>query len=443
MAKFDSYGGASHDPSFDQHPEDYITSMQDLCDHFGAEEPAGLNRRIYNDTACGASISVCVRNPHDTQPDRIEMVVKPSTYQRGERELPCLEIESVVVGDRPIPRYLGDHLREAYRDCQWFEEWEARVMQGLRFSCGDDRAEFWPQDPTETRGRMVVTLQLLKSLADRHIEYEGRTKLVWDLRHRQIPEVVVVSAMIRRKGEGCEVTKIGHGDQDWIPDPQSEVDEWVTTNYDQPWFRAARMFFSLDDGLSDVSFEQIRQQEWEEKDEVQRDSDDREIQLTKVFRSTDKCWGWKTGDDGKWVWVHNGDSLWRDLTLNTPIEAFTIQSIVEGSDATVDSDQFNIPCHVNEVEKWMSDMEEETSAIWDRDNHDWYYAFVDDQCVGQFKVGWDDDAFECWDPDNPPLTPREQAIVIRWLNRGSPAYERSRVLTTRVWVERFEPSYYC
>lgn len=38
--------------------EGYISSMADLCDYFGADEPGDLNRRIYKDTDCGASISV-------------------------------------------------------------------------------------------------------------------------------------------------------------------------------------------------------------------------------------------------------------------------------------------------------------------------------------------------------------------------------------------------
>lgn len=35
-----------------------ITNLQDLCDYFDVDRPSSLNRRIYNDTRCGASMSI-------------------------------------------------------------------------------------------------------------------------------------------------------------------------------------------------------------------------------------------------------------------------------------------------------------------------------------------------------------------------------------------------
>lgn len=517
-----------------------IESMKDLCDYFCAEEPAGLTRRIYKDTACGASISVCVRNPHNTRPDRIEMVVKPSTYQKakypyakptvecwvnddenpweghivsvtrkGDRvddpdelaaytraynldnaaffwgsvefvphekvelagdgkrhgwlvtikphhdplliELPSLVIESLLVGDRRIPSYLGDHLREAYRDCQWFEQWEKEVWQGLFFSCGADRMEFWPQDSKEARRDEPVTLETLKAKATRFIEYGGRTKLVWELQHPETPESIVVSVLVRRHGEGSKIVAIDCGDDDWIPDPKSHPQAWLNAHINEVWFDRVVSFFSLDTGLDDVPLERLRSQEWGDKDEVQVDpdpDDPDEIQITKIFRASDKCWGWKTHEASEWVWVHNGNSLWRELTLETPTRAFTIQSIVEGSDATVDSDQFTIPCDTEEIDKWMEYMEEETSAIWERDNHDWYYVRRGDDPVGQAKTGgFDEPKFESWSES--ALSEKEQRVLLRWLGRGGPThedrgfishtYEPVRVACTNLWVEKFDP----
>jgi hypothetical protein len=525
-----------------------ITNMQDLCDHFGAEHPAGLNRRLYKDTACGASISVLVRNPHNPRPRRLEMVVEESTYEvqkyryqrlhvmvwvdqnreaetaplearlvsvvrRGQvvedpQELegvrralsiddpsffwgsvgylphtveashsgqgwavsleiddptkstkPCLRIVGIAVDDHQLSSYFGDSLNEAYGECRWFDDWaEASGWNRNRFfSCGPARTEFWPQDPGECRRGGPVTLDELKASATRSITHGTTTKLVWEFDHRQTAEVVVVSAYIRRSGDGCELLKIWHeeGDQGGIPRPETDVVEWWQANRDEPWYHAVEVFFSLDKGLGDITLEKLREQNWEPSDEVQLDNDPNDpdlIQITKIFRNTDKALGWRSDRDGDFVWVHNGNSLWRQLTLETELRSFTIQSIVEGSDATVDSDVFDIPCEVEEVEKWMSEMEDQTSDLWDRDNHDWYYAFVDDICVGQFKTGWDDDAFEAWETKDPVLTEREQQIVLRWLGRDAytgyrsgafRAYKRQRVLTTRVWVERFDPDWMC
>lgn len=66
-------------------------------------------------------------------------------------------------------------------------------------------------------------------------------------------------------------------------------------------------------------------------------------------------------------WLHNGDLRWRDLSIDTPIEGFTIQTIVEGSEATwhgVDSRLFKVPISVWEVEAWMEYMEDEAARLF-------------------------------------------------------------------------------
>jgi len=66
-------------------------------------------------------------------------------------------------------------------------------------------------------------------------------------------------------------------------------------------------------------------------------------------------------------WLHNGQdrAAWEGLT---EIDAFTIQTIVEGSDATVDSDEFILPVKITDVNKWMEQMEDEASRLWDEAN---------------------------------------------------------------------------
>lgn len=69
-------------------------------------------------------------------------------------------------------------------------------------------------------------------------------------------------------------------------------------------------------------------------------------------------------------WVHNGDRKWDTMAADTPIVAFTIQTIVEGSDATVDSDEFRLPVAGADVDAWITDMEVEASLLWQEANED-------------------------------------------------------------------------
>lgn len=62
--------------------------------------------------------------------------------------------------------------------------------------------------------------------------------------------------------------------------------------------------------------------------------------------------------DGRWH--HNGQD-WRGVHK---IVAFTIQTIVEGSDATVDSDPFVLPVAVADVDRWIEYMEAEADRLW-------------------------------------------------------------------------------
>lgn len=66
--------------------------------------------------------------------------------------------------------------------------------------------------------------------------------------------------------------------------------------------------------------------------------------------------------DGQWH--HNG----QDWTGITAITGFTIQTIVEGSDTTVDSDEFVLPVTRSAVDKWVRHMETEAGRLWDEAN---------------------------------------------------------------------------
>lgn len=64
---------------------------------------------------------------------------------------------------------------------------------------------------------------------------------------------------------------------------------------------------------------------------------------------------------------HNGDDK-STLTGTELLKGFTIQTIVEGSDETVDSDFFHIPCTRQSIFDWCEEMESEAEYIWNRDN---------------------------------------------------------------------------
>lgn len=67
---------------------------------------------------------------------------------------------------------------------------------------------------------------------------------------------------------------------------------------------------------------------------------------------------------------HNGDD-WSGLDPAV-ITGFTIQTIVEGSEVTVDSDRFEFPVPAAAVRDWLEEMEAQAAFYWKRDNGLWY-----------------------------------------------------------------------
>lgn len=59
-----------------------------------------------------------------------------------------------------------------------------------------------------------------------------------------------------------------------------------------------------------------------------------------------------------------GDPRWQNLTREREIRGFSIQTIVEGSEAEVNSPEFKLPVSVAVVDAWMKDMEAEASRLW-------------------------------------------------------------------------------
>jgi len=70
-------------------------------------------------------------------------------------------------------------------------------------------------------------------------------------------------------------------------------------------------------------------------------------------------------------WIHNGDRdpAWATVT-DAECTGFTIQTIVEGSDATVDSEPFRFPVTVANLDGWIEYMENEANSLWHEANDD-------------------------------------------------------------------------
>lgn len=60
------------------------------------------------------------------------------------------------------------------------------------------------------------------------------------------------------------------------------------------------------------------------------------------------------------VWHHNG----QDWSGIDEIVAFTVQTIIEGSDAEIQSEPFELPVTAAEVDAWLSDMEDQDEELW-------------------------------------------------------------------------------
>jgi hypothetical protein len=87
-------------------------------------------------------------------------------------------------------------------------------------------------------------------------------------------------------------------------------------------------------------------------------------------------------------------------------ESFTIQTIIEGSDATVDSDPFYFGrCTTADVDAWVTEMDAEADFRWREANED-------------------EDADEWFDADHPAVTDGEAVFDEARATDGLPAYRR-------------------
>jgi hypothetical protein len=106
------------------------------------------------------------------------------------------------------------------------------------------------------------------------------------------------------------------------------------------------------------------------------------------------------------VWHHNGD----DWTGITEAIAFTIQTIVEGSDLTVDSESFTFPVSIKTIDDWCSYMEEQAERIWEQANCEHYFISLGEETVGAIKIYQGNASVEPWN-ENSNLPIEELAVI--------------------------------
>lgn len=88
-------------------------------------------------------------------------------------------------------------------------------------------------------------------------------------------------------------------------------------------------------------------------------------------------------------WVHSGSREMAALTEDSPLEGFTIQSIVEGIEATADGAPVYVPCLKSDVEAAVRWVEEEADRLWSEthgcekcgEEGEGGYAAVDPECA--------------------------------------------------------------
>lgn len=64
------------------------------------------------------------------------------------------------------------------------------------------------------------------------------------------------------------------------------------------------------------------------------------------------------------AWHHNGED-WKKVRR---IIAFTLQTIIEGSDIRVESPLFVLPVTQEEISTWLQEMERQVGEMWDHEN---------------------------------------------------------------------------
>lgn len=398
-----------------------IKNFTDLCAYFYADTPAGLNRRIYKDTGCGASVSVRVQNPAALKVTgdsiRLHLQVRENylvpgradddtdeTYAKRCQEFRGLYVVSLNSEDDTIYNhgpncYFTDTLKSCHETSFWYEEIRERIhADELHFVCSRDPMSFWPLTKKYARDDWApVTVETLKAAADNYTSPIPGTHCFLFIiqKPRETAKEITVTAHVSREPNGfahlLELKLVPTG---YWRQPGVFRDDFKQ----EPWCKGVLDFFDVG---TDTPFKQVKDQKWEPRDQVTVVKKRNELWITKTFRADDRGFGWKVFKEHDEIWAHNGSELWRHITMETPLLGFTIQSIVEGSDVTVDSQEFVVPVDPKEIDDWIKHMEEETSRIWKAANTYLYEVVTKKKKLTNYyvRLNWGDVE---WQDEVPP-----------------------------------------
>jgi len=142
-------------------------------------------------------------------------------------------------------------------------------------------------------------------------------------------------------------------------------------------------------------------------------------------------------------------SAWEDIT---EVTAFTLQTIVEGSEATVDSTPFVLPVAKSDVDAFMTYMEEEATRLWELANYDYFNIQRDGVYWAEYIQTWDGPEFNCHaDSSDDEETMIRQKMEEDRVMENSINERGDFTLINRAefsWdghnyvIERYEPEYY-
>lgn len=104
-----------------------------------------------------------------------------------------------------------------------------------------------------------------------------------------------------------------------------------------------------------------------------------------------------------------------DLGLIDHIIGVKVGSIIEGSDVEIDPKEFMFPFDMKDFWEGVTEINDEASFYWDRDNSNWYFLKHND--FGPFSVKERCGDWE-WNDSDEEIPQDIKDTVVKWINDG-------------------------
>lgn len=352
-----------------------IRNLGDLCDFFHADSPLQLNERIYNATECGASISIVVGPPPETHANTFRMFF--GQFSENSQSWVRL-VEAQVLKDESFINIdignLSDNLPADVIDL---------FSLLLREQC------FWHCEG----------FNAIDKFRDACMQFMVDNKRFHNVNIEEVSEdggIVRVAVSLSRT-ENSSLT-IHDGDtcsRQWNCCHCSNSFSFLPFTKEAPTCECGHVMTLVETTRKLLSHYFC-------------DKCDKIFPVHSLFDDGERCPSCNDGHIRESVYTDwsRQPSQW-DIPIDTPLLGFTIQTIVEGSDVTVDGEYMECPVPVKEVEEWIRQMEETSKFYWERDNWKWLIYTKPDGKQGTVEQTWD--GFNWSDERHPdvPLDVRE------------------------------------